>query len=151
MRGQRGFTMIELLVVLAVLAVLATLVAPSFNDQMAQRRLEGVSTELSTDLQFARTQAVDDRAPVRVITSNGGARYVIRNAVNVVKAVDLPAGITVTDAVTITYDQLRGTSNAQQILVQSAQTPAQLRVDTNVMGRVSVCAPNPILKGYPPC
>lgn len=152
MFGQRAFTMIELLVVLAVLAVLATLVAPSFNDQIWQRRLEGVSTDLSTDLQFARTQAVDDRATVRVITSNGGARYVIRNAANVdLKTVDLPAGITATDAVTITYDQLRGTSNAQQILVQSARTPAQLRVDTNIMGRVSICAPNPVLKGYSPC
>ena len=57
MRRQRGFTLIELLIVLAVTAVLASLVAPSFNEQLSRRRIEGVATELSTDLHFARSHA----------------------------------------------------------------------------------------------
>ena len=152
MQRDRGFTLIELLVVVALAAVLAALVAPSFNEQIARRRLEGVATDLSTDLQFARTQAVDDRATVQVITENSGGRYRIVNAAGTtLKTVDLPTGITATDGVTVTYDQLRGTSNAVQITLSNTRTTAQMRVDTNVMGRVSLCSPGGGLKGHTTC
>ena len=152
MRPHLGFTMIELMVVLAVLALLATLVAPSFNEQLARRRLEGVATDLSTDLQFARTQAVDDRATVQLVTENGGSRYRVVNAANAtLKTVDLPAGITATDAITVTYEQLRGTANAVQITLSNTRTSAQLRLDTNAMGRVSICTISGSLKGYTTC
>jgi type IV fimbrial biogenesis protein FimT len=152
MPRHHGFTMVELLIVVAAVAVLAALVAPSFNEQLARRRLEGVATDLSTDLQFARTQAVSDRSTVQVITENGGARYrLVNGAGTTLKAVDLPTGITATDAVTVTYDQLRGTANATQITLSNVRTTAQMRVDTNVMGRVSICSPSGGLKGYTPC
>lgn len=150
--AHRGFTLIELLVAMVLLAVLAALAAPSFNEQLARRRLEGVATDLSTDLQFARTQAVSDRSTVQVVTDNGGTRYRLINAGNTtLKTVDLPAGIVATDAITVTYDQLRGTSNAAQVTVSSARTSAQLRVDTNAMGRVSICTPGGGFKGYTSC
>jgi len=152
MRPHLGFTMIELMVVLAVMALLATLVAPSFNEQIARRRLEGVATDLSTDLQFARTQAVDDRSTVQLVTENGGRRYRVVDAVNTtLKTVDLPAGITATNAITVTYDQLRGTANAVQVTLSNTSTAAQLRVDTNTMGRVSICTIGGSLKGYTTC
>ena len=152
MNAARGFTVIEMLVVLVVVAVLVALAAPSFNEQLARRRLEGVATDLSTDLQFARTQAVSDRNAVQVITDNGGTRYRILNAAGTaLKSVTLPTGVTATDAITVTYDQLRGTANATQILVSNSRTAATVRVDTNVMGRVSICTPNGDLKGYTAC
>lgn len=151
MRRTHGFTLIELLVVIALAGVLAALVAPSFNEQIWRRRLEGVATELSTDLQFARTQAVDDRGNVRVMTLST-TQYVVRNAANVdLKTVNLPAGITATNGVTATYDQLRGTSDVQQFTVASTRTAAELRIDTNIMGRVSICSPSGSLKGYTAC
>ena len=152
MNAARGFTVIEMLVVLVVVAVLVALAAPSFNEQLARRRLEGVATDLSTDLQFARTQAVSDRNAVQVITDNGGTRYRILNAAGTaLKTVTLPTGVTATDAITVTYDQLRGTANATQILVSNTRTTATVRVDTNVMGRVSMCTPSGGLKGYTAC
>jgi type IV fimbrial biogenesis protein FimT len=151
-RPMLGFTLIEMLIVLAVAALLATLVAPSFNETLARRRLEGVATDLSTDLQFARTQAVDDRNTVQLVTENGGTRYRVVNAAGTtLKTVDFPTGITA-NIITVTYDQLRGTANAAQVtLSYTPRTTAQMRVDTNVMGRVSICTIGGTLKGYTTC
>jgi type IV fimbrial biogenesis protein FimT len=156
MRPHLGFTMIELMVVLAVMALLATLVAPSFNEQIARRRLEGVATDLSTDLQFARTQAVDDRATVRLITEVGGTQYRLvkdAGAGAVIKTVVFPAGITATDAVTVDYEQLRGTATVTNgpINLTSTRTTATMQADVNMAGRVRLCSPLATLKGYPQC
>lgn len=152
MQRQLGFTMIELMIVLAVMALLATLVAPSFNEQIARRRLEGVATDLSTDLQFARSQAVSNRSSMQVVTENSGRRYRLVNAAGItLKTADLPVGITATDGITVDYDQLRGTANAVQITLSNTRTAAQLRVDTNAMGRVSICTIGGGLKGYTTC
>lgn len=66
-----GFTIIELLVAVAIAAILMALAAPSFNEFLAKRRVEGTTSELVTDIQFARSEAVSRNAPVRVTFGNG--------------------------------------------------------------------------------
>jgi type IV fimbrial biogenesis protein FimT len=51
-----GLTLVELLVVLVVLGVLIALVAPSMRGMIARQRVQGVNTELVTDLQLARSE-----------------------------------------------------------------------------------------------
>lgn len=155
MRRMRGMTLIELLVVLAITAILLTLAVPSFTDQMARRRLEGVATDLSADLQFARSQAVNDRATVRIITETGGSQYRIVNAAGTtLKTVVFPAGITSTDAVTVDYEQLRGGATVVNgpINISSTRTAATMRVNVSATGRVSLCSPlATYLRGYTQC
>ena len=151
--GQRGFTMIELMTVLVVIGILAVLAIPAFGDQLARRRLEGVATDLATDLQFARTQAVANNAVVRLMTLST-TQYVVRNAANVdLKTVNLPNSITATNTVTVAYDALRGTATFTNtpINLTSTQTTGQLRLDVNTMGRVNLCSPSGTLRGYATC
>ena len=61
-----GFTLIELLVVVALAAIILTLAAPSFTSTLARKRLEGVASELATDIQYARSEAAQRNVPVRV-------------------------------------------------------------------------------------
>jgi type IV fimbrial biogenesis protein FimT len=153
MHGSQGLTLVELLIVLAVAAILAALAAPSFTDQFARRRLEGVATELSTDLQFARTQAVANGGVVRVMTLST-TQYVVRNAANTdLKTVNLSSGITATNGVTVAYEPLRGMATVTNgpIDLTSTQTAAQVRLDVNPMGRVNLCTPGGSLKGYATC
>ena len=147
---RRGFTMIELMVVLALVAILAVLAAPSFTDQFARRQLEGIATDMSTDLQFARTQAVAERGTTTLVSTTSG--YTVTTAQGS-KAVAFPNGIANTLATTVTYDQFRGTADAAKsfILSNSARTTAQIQVDVNIMGRVSLCSPSGTLKGYTAC
>lgn len=66
MRGPRGFTLVELMVVIAVVGVLLMLAAPSFRDFMLVQRLKGIQAQLVTDLQFARSEAAARGAEVHV-------------------------------------------------------------------------------------
>lgn len=155
MRRHHGFTLIELLVVLAIAAILATIAAPSFTDQLARRRIEGVATELNTDLQFARSQAVTNGGIVRLMTLST-TQYVVRNAAGTdLKTVNLPADITATNGVTVPFDNLRGTlttgSPDKQISLASSRTAATVQLNVNAMGRVNLCTPFGTLKGYASC
>lgn len=152
-RRHMGFTMIELMVTIVVVAILAVLAIPSFVDQLARRRLEGAATDLATDLQFARSQAVSSRGDARLRTTSTTS-YVIDNAAGTVtyKSVSLPAGVTISNGITVTYDHLRGAAaSAQTFGLASSQTSATMRVDVNAMGRVTLCSPSGSLKGYAAC
>lgn len=62
---RRGLTLVELLIVVAVLAVLGTLVGPSIRDLILMQRLRSINSQLVTDLQFARSEAVSRGRAVR--------------------------------------------------------------------------------------
>jgi type IV fimbrial biogenesis protein FimT len=150
-RTHAGFTIIELMTVIIIVGILAVLAIPAFGDQLARRRLEGATTDLSTDLQFARSQAVGRRGTTRLITESGGTQYRVVTAEGT-KTVVLPTGITVTDGITVIYDHFRGTADADHVLnLSSTRTSATMRANVNTMGRVNVCSPGGSLKGYAPC
>lgn len=61
-----GFTLIELLVLVAIAAILTTVAAPSFASFFSKKRVEGLVSQLVTDLQYARSEAAQRNTPVQV-------------------------------------------------------------------------------------
>ena len=62
----RGFTLLELMIVIAVVAVVLVLAAPSIRTMIDMQRLRGISAQLLTDIQFARSEAVSRQEPVAI-------------------------------------------------------------------------------------
>lgn len=99
-RGQRGFTMVELLVTVAILAIIAALAAPSFRTLMLSRSLTAASHEIVGALQLARMEALRRRASVTVCPSANGTacsgidwkRFVVLRGNEVLRDVTLRAG-----------------------------------------------------------
>jgi type IV fimbrial biogenesis protein FimT len=58
MQKQRGFTLIELMVVLAIVAVLVTIAAPSFTKIIQANSVATTVNVFMSDLRFARSESI---------------------------------------------------------------------------------------------
>lgn len=62
--AQRGFTLIELMMVLLILAVMLGVAGPSFQDSLQRNRMQSTVSEVATAISFARAEAVIRSEPV---------------------------------------------------------------------------------------
>ena len=149
----RGFTLIEFMVVVSVVVILLVLTVPSFTDQLGRRKVEGVATALSTDLQYARAQTVANNATTSLTTNAGGTQYTITSGATTYKTVVLDSTLSITPSTTVTYDPFRAMASTSGAMTLSSTTTAgQLRVTATAMGRVSICSPSgSSLAGYTSC
>lgn len=64
--GQRGFTIIELMITVAVAAIVLAIAAPNFRDALIRSRVSGTAIELQSALSLARAEALKLKLPVTV-------------------------------------------------------------------------------------
>lgn len=173
-RAQAGVTLVESMVASSVLAVVTSLAAPSFNDAVQRRHLEGAAAQLETDIHYARTLAVSRNAPLRISFESGagGSCYVIhtgsanqcscaadgsavcQGAAQAERSVRFaaggPVGLT-SNSRSVLFDPVRGTSTPTATVQLTAHNGAAIHQVMNVMGRVRSCSPAPALSGYRRC
>ena len=178
-RAAAGFTLVEFVVALAILAILAVTAIPSFNDFRVRERLKGAATNLYTDLQFARSEAVEHNATVTVsFTTGANWCYGIHQgaaacdcatanscSIKAVSGTDYPGisiGLAQFDSAGganswYAINPLRGQAvdaagNAVSGNVLFAGAGSRsLRGDVNAVGRVRLCSPSGSISGYPSC
>lgn len=69
-RGERGFTLIEMMVVISIAAILLALAVPGFNALLADSRMESRTQALLSSVQFARSEAIRSNANVYLCALN---------------------------------------------------------------------------------
>ena len=172
---QAGFTLVELMIVVALVAILLALAAPSFRETLARNRLEGVAGELSTDFQYARSEAVARNVQVglfvgsncyTVFVFNGTAPTSACAHATPIKVVPIDAAsislaflsTATTPQAYIQFDPVRGMAADSagadwqgQVIVSTSVGNWQLRTDVTNAGRVKTCSPSGTFKGYPAC
>jgi type IV fimbrial biogenesis protein FimT len=166
---RRGFTLIELLVVVVISAILLTVAVPGFGKMLSKRRVEGVTSELVTDLQYARSEAVARNQNVSVslgagcytihlssataVSCTSAAGSSVTPAGALVKGVQLPASsvsLTALGSVTrISFEPMLGSAsfdaavNPGVLSVNGAGSGSwQLQVRVASQGRVKTCSPS---------
>lgn len=125
---ERGFTLLELMVVVIVLALLLAIALPTFEATINNNRLAGASNELMASIQTARMEAVRRNQRAAVCLSDNA-----KSAAPTCATSDINGWITFVDA------NKNGTFNAGDTLLRTASIPGKVEVhdSTNIAGSIS--------------
>lgn len=175
-RGAAGLTVIEMMVVVAVVAVILGLAAPSLYGFLARQRVKSVNAELVNDIQYARSEAIARRTPVR-ITFRSDAPDLTCYTIHTIgtaglcdcrtapgsacigyvelKTVQVPRSTTVTVVAPqgdVLFSETQGISNREDFRIGVESTiSGRLRTATNLAGRPQVCSPDGSISGVATC
>jgi len=70
-RAERGFTLIELMVVITLAAILLGIAVPSFREFMASQRVKNTAFDFAATLLLARSEAVKRNTDVTLAQTGG--------------------------------------------------------------------------------
>lgn len=77
MNRNRGFTLVELMIVIAVIGISIVLAIPSFSDLIERKAVGGAAEAAYEQLQRARSQAVKRSKPILVDFNDNGTSWAI--------------------------------------------------------------------------
>jgi len=171
---HRGITLIEACIAMAIAAIVASSAAPGMRNLIDARRLDGAATQLATDIQFTRTEAVARNQPLRLSfhPTVAGSCYVIHTG-NASQCTCVAAGpaqcsggaqqirtinIAAADRLalqanvgSVLFDPLHGTSTPTGTLRLIGANNRAIHHVINIMGRVRSCSPQAAVRGYRAC
>jgi type IV fimbrial biogenesis protein FimT len=173
-RQQRGVTLIEACIVIAITGIVAGAAVPGMQGVLDARRLGGAATQLTTDIQFVRSEAVARNRAIRLSfhASADATCYVIHtgNAADCdcggtgpavcsgdaeqIRTVHLPAAEKVVlraNVGSVLFDPLHGTSSPTGTLRLVGTQGREVHHVVNIMGRVRSCTPLGAVPGYRAC
>lgn len=70
--GNRGFTLLDLLIVMMIIGIIGVLVTPTIHSMVNETRLNEASGELVSGLQYARSLAVTHQRPFGLLADTAG-------------------------------------------------------------------------------
>lgn len=170
----RGVTLLEMCVVMAISSVVVGATMPGLQGFVESRRLNGVASQLVTDIQYVRTEAVArNRAlrltlhtladpPCYVVHSGSAAQCscgpsgpaVCTGGAEEIKTVHLPPAehiALLANVGSVLFDPLHGTSTPTGTLRLVGSRGLEIRHVINIMGRVRSCSPLALVSGYRAC
>lgn len=172
-RPRAGLTLTETLVAMSISLVAVGTAVPGFDGARERRHLEGVTAQLETDLQLARSEAVALNRTLRIAFERGvaGGCYVIHtggaqdcrcgdtgpvcqgDAVALRSArLDAESGVSLAGNVqSMVFDPAKGTVTPTGTLRVVGRSGREIRTVVNIMGRVRSCSPAGGVSGLPAC
>lgn len=147
MKKEKGFTLIELMVVITVVSTMMVIAVPLLKQSMINNRLMFEAQSLYNTLSFARTEAIRRNDYVSVCPSNNGTSC---NGSDYSKGIIVYlnsslSGLNNQNQIIKVYDQWSGNDNGKIITGATTFNGAGY-LQTNTINNLLVC--NPSYKSY---
>ncbi len=171
---QSGITMVESCCAMTIAAALVGAGVPSFKQTIERRSVEGIATQLATDIMYVRSEAVARNEPLRVSfdTSTAGSCYVVHSGsasdcscsgdgpavcadgAREMKTVFVAAGSGVrvqSNVRSMLFDPVHGTATLAGTVRVVGVSGTEIRQVVNILGRPRACSPGRSFGGYRAC
>jgi len=77
--GQKGFTLVEVVIVIALFAIMLTIAGYYMGGQGNKARLKSAARDLVSNMTLARVSAIRDTRPWAILFEPGNDRYIVYN------------------------------------------------------------------------
>jgi len=170
-RAQKGFTLVELMVVVAIFTIMATMAAPSFNSFFDVYRVKRAGDSVSAFLINTKSEAVKRNRNVSAVITGSGATWCVGMTED--DTCDCStAGACKIDGVdrairsisfkgvelngpdsehAFQFKPLRGTVTGNETVELESEDGLMLNVVVSSIGRIRLCSPSGSIGGYPVC
>jgi len=78
--GNKGFTLIETLIVIALIGIMVAIASPSFVRQARNTNLREAASDFASDIAYWRQRAVSENIHYRIVINSGANSYNIQRA-----------------------------------------------------------------------
>ncbi len=141
-RSERGFTVMELMVVVGLMAIISAIAMPSFVSWLPSYRLSAGARQVAADLQLARMKAISQNTTYRLNILTGGTQYQLEKDAGFTLEsgpFTLPPGITASPTGATSEFQSRGTASATDDITLTNDGGTTVRhVCIKTVGRVHI-------------
>lgn len=152
MLKNKGFTLIEIIVVIAIIGIVSMIVIPNMIGWRGERKLEGAARNFMSDMQLARLKAIRESEDVAVLVNPAADSYSVFVDVDKDDAIDageeilrnnitMPSGIDITGttlAGDVTRFNSRGRPNVIGRVTFQNTAGNTRQVFVNLVGRLRV-------------
>lgn len=102
-QGEKGFSLLELMIVVGVFGILVAVSVPAISGSIRTARLQGAAQTLASDLRFARSLASAERRNFQVTFGSSSYSLSRVSPAAVVRVRTLPRGVTLNSSGTATF------------------------------------------------
>ena len=140
---QRGFTLIELVVVIAIIAIVAALAIPQLGDWRAQQDLDAAAREMAADIRLLQQITINSGGVSPIMSFKTTAPYGYITSLNLTAiqpSRDFPATIILSsaDPKTLTFGLSGAPMTAKTITLTRTDGKGQKQIIIDRVGRVRI-------------
>jgi len=137
---QRGFTLVEMMVIIGIMGLIAAIAVPSFNGYMRANEVDTTADRITSDLALARSLAVSQGRVVRFVGNSAGYQIVDPITAQVIRGRTFDGCVALGADVTVNFFPW-GAADAVTMNVSNGTTSRDVLVLPTGIAEVQACGP----------